>query len=422
MNSFHLIGIKGTGMSALAAILKDMNYEVSGSDVEEDFFTNKKLAQKGIIPKKFCIDNITKNNIYIASSCYNKENNIEVRKVIEEGYIFYYYHEFIEYFFKNKIGISGTHGKTTTTSILAHLFKDNNIAYLIGEGTGSASSDYSKFIFEACEYNNHFLIYNYDYLIINNIDFDHPDFFKDITDVINSFQKAAIKSEVLIINNDDENCRLIKHQKKFTFGINTKADISCEVLDKLNNGYKIKVIINENEYVYFLPFTGIYMVYNFLAALSVYYLNGNNLNKIQDLLLSFKKPSRRMEIYPFYDNIIIDDYAHHPREIKLLLDAIKQKYPNKEIIIVFQPHTYSRTLSLKSEFREVFKDYQLYLAKTFTSKREGYNKILENEVRTVFENSKRFQKKDLKEFKKQKNKVILFLGAGNISNYITYFQ
>lgn len=418
MEKFHLIGIKGTGMSALASILKDLGYEVTGSDVAEEYFTSKKLQTKGINYTLFDANNITDDKIYIASSCYDREN-VEVREVLENNYLFYYYHDFIEMFFINKIGISGTHGKTTTTSLITKLFEKEKIAYLIGDGTGGGVKGYDYFIFEACEYKNHFLRYNYKYLIINNIDYDHPDFFASIDEVINSFKKASNNAEFLIINFDDQNCKLIEHPNKLTFGFNDGADIKATILQSHINGYTIKVDIEDKHYQFYLPFTGIHMIYNFLAALAVYYLNNLKFEDVQDLLFAYHKPSRRMEETYYYDNIIIDDYAHHPKEIKACLEAIKQKYPTKEIVIIFQPHTYSRTLALKDEFKEVFKDKDLYLVKTFTSKREGESKELEREVYKVFDNAKMFRESDLKKIKELSNKVILFLGAGNINKYIT---
>lgn len=418
MEKFHLIGIKGTGMSALAAILHDLGFEVSGSDVEDEYFTSKKLRMKGLKYTLFDIDNITDDKIYIASSVYDSDN-IEVREVLRKNYLFYYYHEFIELFFNNKIGISGTHGKTTTTSMITKLFENEKIAYLIGDGTGGAIKGYEHFIFEACEYQNHFLKYNYKYLVINNIDFDHPDFFDSINEVVSSFQKAADNAEYLIINNDDKNCKLIKHNNKFTFGFSEDSNLRATILKVHSNGYTIKVDLEEKHFQYYLPFVGIHMIYNFLASLAVYYLNNLNFDDVQDLILTYKRPSRRMEETFYYDNIIIDDYAHHPVEIKACIEGIVQKYPNKEIVIIFQPHTYSRTLALKDEFMKVFKGRELYLVRTFTSKREGVNKQLEKQVFKIFGNPKMFREKDIKTLKKLNNKVILFIGAGNLDKYIS---
>ncbi|MDD3999433.1 MAG: cyanophycin synthetase, partial [Bacilli bacterium] len=267
---------------------------------------------------------------------------------------------------------------------------------------------------------NHFLNYNYDYLIINNIEFDHPDFFKNVQATLNSFQKAADKAKYLIINADDQNSMKIKHPKIFSFGLNS-GDLKANILETHNNGFRIEVGFNDEVRSFFLPFTGLHMVYNFLAALSVAYLNGINLDDIQAKLLTYQRPSRRMEEYFYYDNIIIDDYAHHPKEIEMCLSGIRQKYPDKDLIVIFQPHTYTRTLALKKEFQKVFLGVKLYLTKTFTSKRENNNEKLDREVLNLFPKARVFQVHDLKEFKNHHNTVILFLGAGNIDRYIKDF-
>ena len=420
MEKFHLIGVKGTGMSALAGILKDLGHEVSGSDVEEDFFTSKKLHEKAIAVSLFDKNNISTDKIYIASSCY-REDNEEVSEVIKRNLPFFYYHDFIGHFFNNtRIGISGTHGKTTTTSLVRKLFEDKKIAYLIGDGSGGGMSDYEYFIFEACEYQNHFLKYNFDYLIINNIELDHPDFFPNVNAILSSFQKATERAQSVIINADDENCQKIKHANIFSFGLKS-GDFKGTILETLANGFRIEVYHKNKVWEFFLPFTGVYMVYNFLAAFSVAYLNGISPKIIQEKLYTYCRPSRRMEEYFYYDNVIIDDYAHHPREIEMCLAGIRQKYPEKDLIVIFQPHTYTRTIALQEEFRKVFSRVKLYLAKTFTSKRENSSQKLDQIIQNYFPEAQIFDIKELNNFKNLHNTVLLFLGAGNIDKYIKEF-
>ena len=417
MEKFHLVGIKGTGMSALAGILHDLGHSVTGSDVPEDFFTTKKLKDRNIKILPFDKKNIEAGKTYIASSCY-REDNEEVAEILRKGLPLYYYHEFLGNFFKNtKIGISGKHGKTTTTSLVAKFFEDKKIAYLIGDGSGGADKDYEYFIFEACEYRNHFLKYDFDYLVINNIELDHPDFFKDVEAIADSFQKAAAKAKNVIVNADDENCRKIKHPRIFSFGL-ADGDLRGKILDASAEGFQIEINHLGDVRKFFLPFTGVYMVFNFLAALSVAFLNGISFEEVSEKLATYVRPSRRMEEYHYHDNVIIDDYAHHPREIEMCLAGIKQKYPNKDLIVIFQPHTYSRTLALQTEFRKVFSGVKLYLAETFTSKREANNKNLEKMVFDSFPEARVFRKKKIKEFKNLRNTVLLFLGAGNIDRYI----
>lgn len=417
MERFHLVGIKGTGMAALAGILQDLGHDVTGSDVPEDFFTSKKLKERNIPVLPFRKENIEEGKTYIASSCY-REDNVEVGEILKRKLPFYYYHEFIENFFKNiKIGISGTHGKTTTTSLVAKFFEDRRRAYLIGDGTGGADKDYEYFIFEACEYRNHFLKYDYDFLVINNIELVHPDFFKDEEEVVASFQQAADKAKCVILNADDENCMKIKHPNAFTFGL-SEGKLRGRTLDSSAAGFRIEVENQGEIREMFLPFTGVYMVYDFLAALAVALLNGISFDSVLEKLPTYVRPSRRMEERRFRDNVIIDDYAHHPKEIEMCLAGIRQKYPEKDLVVVFQPHTYTRTLALQEEFRKVFSGVKLYLAETFTSKRENCNRDLDKIIFTFFPEARMFKKEKVKDFKNLKNTVLLFLGAGNIDRYI----
>lgn len=419
MGKYHLVGIKGTGMAALAISLKQLGNDITGSDVEERFFTSDSLEENLIEVKPFSEENITNEKIYIISAAYD-EKNLEVKEIINRKLPYYYYHDFIEkYYHGKKIGISGTHGKTTTTQFCSHLFSDYPLCSIIGDGTGSGNPDYKYLIFEACEYKNHFLAFTYDYLIINNIDFDHPDFFDNLEDVKRSFDKVSKKTKILIVNGDDINANNINHPHKYTFGMNPNCDVYAKIAETTENGYKIIVRIKNQEYKWFIPYLGTHMIYNFLASLTVYYLEGLTMDNIQEKLITLKKPKRRMEEHFYYDNIIIDDYAHHPTEIKACLSAIKLKYPTKKIIVFFEPHTYTRTKALAIEFTNCFTlADELYVAKTFTSKREKYNRDLEKEMRKIFINAKVFHHSLVNKIKDYHNSVIVFMGAGNIRKYI----
>mgnify|MGYP000876367933 CR=1 FL=1 len=419
MGKYHLIGIKGTGMSALAISLKQLGHIISGSDVEEDFFTKEGLDANGIEVKQFNANNISNDYVYIISSAYDDENE-EVKEVLEHGYKYYYYHEFMKEFYKGIIiGVSGTHGKTTTTLMLTNLMSEYPVSAVIGDGTGIGNPDYKYFVFESCEYRNHFLNFAYDYLIINNIDFDHPDFFSNLNDVKSSFSEAAKLAKVLVINGDDDNCKDIDHPQKYTFGLSPSNYLNCEILKTFRSGYSLVVNVGNKSYEYFLPQLGKHMIYNFLAALTVFHLIGGDMENAGKDLLKYNKPKRRMEEYTFLTNVIIDDYAHHPKEIVSCLETIKLKYPNKKITVIFEPHTYSRTLALANEFNNAFVGVdELFLANTFTSKREAYNLKKEKLVRKIFTNAKRFKLRHLVKFKKYRNSVIVFMGAGNIRKYI----
>lgn len=412
-------------MSALAQCLKDMGEMVIGSDKEEYFFTEDNLNNTKIPIFKFNKNNIRKyhNYVFIISYAYNEENNEEVQEIINNNLEYYYYSDFINnYFNKIKIGISGTHGKTTTAKLASCLFNNDAISYIIGDGSGKGDINYKYLIFEACEYKYHFINYDYDYLVINNIDYDHPDFYNNINEVIYAFKNASKKAKCIIVNNDDINCKKIKHYCKYTYGINNKSFVTGTILKENKDGYRIKVNVKENEYIYDLPFHGKHMIYNFLAAFTVYYVihykDKNICKNINEEIKNYVFPKRRTEeIKLENNNIIIDDYAHHPQEIICTYDAIKQKYSNHDISIIFQPHTYSRTIFLYKEFQKVFENKEVYIMDTFTS-REGFDVTKESVVNNIFINQKKYNIDIIKEKLLKKNQVIIFMGAGNITNEI----
>lgn len=423
---FFLIGIKGTGMSALALCLKDMGEMVIGSDNENFYFTEEKLNSKKIPIFKFNKNNINKykNYTFIISYAYNENNNEEVKEIFNNNYKYFYYGEFINTFFDcTKIGVSGTHGKTTTTSLLKTLFKNENISYIIGDGNGKGKKNTKYLIFEACEYKQHFLNYDYDYLIINNIDYDHPDYYNNIDEVIIAFKNVSKKAKNIIVNNDDENSSHLKHQNKYTFGIKNKSFVTGRILKKSKEGYRIKVNVRDEEYYFNLPFFGEYMIYNFLGAFTVYYLihiqKNKKIENINNLLKEYENPKRRKEIIILENkNIIIDDYAHHPTEIEQTYNSIKEQYSDYEVTIVFQPHTYTRTIFLYKQFQEVFKNKEVYIMNTYRA-REEQDIMKERIIDNIFINQKRY---DIEEIKRKINKekqVIIFMGAGNINCEIT---
>lgn len=423
---YYLVGIKGTGMSALALCLKNMGEMVIGSDIEQYCFTEEKLNKNKIPIFKFNKNNIKKytSYIYIIGHSFDENNNEEVNEIINNNYEYYYYSDFINnYFKKTKIGISGTHGKTTLSTILKTMLEKEKISYIIGDGNGGGNKEYKYLILEACEYKYHFINYDYDFLLINNIDYDHPDFYNDINEVITAFKKVSKKTKCLIVNNDDINARKIKHHCRYTYGINNKSFVNGTILTENEQGYKIKINVKENEYILNLPFFGIHMIYNFLGAFTIYYLLHNDRKNIEEKMLeiikNYQSPKRRKEEYFIKnDNIIIDDYAHHPNEIISVTSSIKQKYPNKKLITIFQPHTYTRTIFLNKQFTNALNIDNTYIMNTYKS-REEYDSLKEKIVNEIYIEYKKYNRKlILDEINSANNSIFLFIGAGDISNEV----
>lgn len=412
MTKFYLVGIKGTGMTSLATYLKEAGFYVVGSDTEEDYFTSGILKDKKIETFIFNKNNITSDYIYIISNAYNKTNE-EVNKIMLNDFEYYYYHDFIgKILEKEIIAISGTHGKTTTSFFLSQML-NNNVSYIIGDGSGHYSDASNLLVLEACEYKNHFHSYKPLIGLIANIDFDHPDFFKDINQTINSFQTFANNSKILIINNDLENTKAITHNNKVTFGFSEDSDYVIQIINESNKGYKIKVISNINNVIniYNIPYLGIHNIYNYVSALIVCEQIG-----FIPVLDNISMPRRRMTKYKFGKTILIDDYAHHPTEINCLIDSLRKTYRNIPINVVFQPHTYTRTIKFEQEFiNSLSKFDSVYIENIFSSKRELERKMDINKLFKVFN---KYDKNTLELIDKRKEEVWVFLGAGIVNKEI----
>ena len=384
---YYLVGIKGSGMSALACYLKDLGNTVLGSDVNQNFDFESGLIKRNIEVLPFSKNNIKPNYIYIIGNAYRLENE-EVQEIIKNGYKYYYYHEYISTLPGIKIGVSGAHGKTTTSYFLKEMLRDESIACIIGDGTGFAVDNYQYLIYEACEYQDHFLSYRPDILIITNIDYDHPDYFKDINQTIDSFYKASLNSKEVV----------------------TLSKINYQIKE-INNLFS-KVIIDDEEYV--LNIIGIHNIYNFILCYKTLKLLGFDNQYIKEKAKSLKLPTRRMEETRINDLILVEDYGHHPTEINALYNTLNIKYPNYPKIVIFQPHTYSRTIALIEEFISSLSKFdEVYIDKVFTSKREPYNVELEVLIQYHFKCFKKY--KDFNQDLLKQKVLIILLGAGDVN-------
>ncbi len=421
MSKYHFIGVKGSGMSALACILADLGHEVTGSDIKNPVFTEEALAKRNIVAKDFDINNVLDVDLIIIGNAFN-ESNIEVEYTFNNNLKYLRYFDFINEFGKeyNSVAIAGTNGKTTTTSLTTQMFCDQNIISLVGDGNGFANKDAEMFIYEACEYKETFLNYHPDILVINNIEMDHPDFFKDVNHVIEVFQKFANQAKTVIVNGDDENCQAIKHDNLYSFGLSDNCDLIFKDLVQTTSGYEFEVIFKNNSLgKHSLNFVGMHMVYNAMASLLVGLIKGDDINTLINNLNMFKGAKRRFEtsvINEQLDVVLIDDYAHHPTAIDLVIAAIRQKYPQHELTVLFQPHTYSRTIEFLDEFAQsLCATDNLYLAEIFGSAREASGEInidvLKQKVREL--NMHVFDDLSFIDGNKP-NQVIAILGAGDI--------
>jgi len=410
---YHFIGIKGSGMSALAIIMKQLGYEVQGSDYENHYFTEEELIKNNIKIYKFNKNNIKENMIIIKGNTFNEENE-EVKEAITKKLKIYTYQEMIKEITKNYdlIAVSGCHGKTTTASLLAHILDSN---YLIGDGRGKITKS-NYFVLEACEYKRHFLKYNPKYIIITNIDLDHVDYYKNIDDIIDAYNEFIKKSNTIIVCGDNKNTKKLKQKNIYYYGINDNNKYKAKNIKYKKEGIEFDFYENKKYIYHFnLPFYGKHMIENALAVITLCYIEKIDIETINKKLKTFKGAKRRFNETKVLDNILIDDYAHHPNEIRAVIDGIKQKYPDKKIIGIFEPHTFSRTKRFSKEIaKELNKCYYSYVMDIYKSreKQEDYPNITSNLIIKELTNGEQYKK--IEELLKYHNSVLLFMSPNDL--------
>ncbi|WP_337019629.1 UDP-N-acetylmuramate--L-alanine ligase, partial [Oceanobacillus massiliensis] len=356
MTTYHFIGIKGTGMSALAQILHDSGEKVQGSDVDKKFFTQESLEAKNIPILPFSESNIKEEFTVIAGNAFSDEH-IEIQEAKKQGCTFYRYHEFLGEWLKQftSIAVTGAHGKTSTTGLLAHVLNETfPISYLIGDGTGNGHVDSKYFVFEACEYRRHFLSYEPDYAIMTNIDFDHPDYFTSLDDVVDAFQSMAdrVKKCIVACGDDEELQKIHTKVPVIYYGFAETNDFQAQNVQETTEGTQFDVFVRNTYYDTFtIPMYGNHNILNALSVIAICHYEGIVAEDIKKLY-SFQGVKRRFTEKMAGDQVIIDDYAHHPKEIMATIESARKKYPTKQVVAIFQPHTFTRTKTFLQEFAD----------------------------------------------------------------------
>ena len=252
------------------------------------------------------------------------------------------------------ICISGCHGKTTTTAMLSHIFSNmGGCNYLIGDGRGHGDKESNKFILESCEYRRHFLAYDPEYVIITNIDMDHTDYYKSMDDMILAYQEFANKADKMVIacGDDPYTHSLEVNPQIYYYGLNDDNDIQARDVEFRNDGTSFDVFVENEYYGHFdLPLFGKHMLLNALAAIAICHYERLDAKEVAKFLKTFEGAERRFKETFIGDNVIIDDYAHHPTEVKVTIKAARQKYPDKKLIAVFKAHTFSRVEEFSDDF------------------------------------------------------------------------
>ena len=368
--AIHFIGIGGISMSGLAEILMREGFRVSGSDAHESELTEHLAAAGAKVMYGQAAANITDDMDLVVYTAAVHADNPEYAEVVRRGIPMMTRAELLGQIMKNygeAIAISGTHGKTTTTSMVTEILlaaeKDPTISVggiLHSIGGNIRVGGPELFVTEACEYTNSFLSFFPTMEIILNIEADHLDFFKDLDDIRHSFRLFAEKLDekgLLIINRDIKNyeeisgglpCRVV------TFGHSKESDYSAADITYDAFARPTFTLVEQGKAAgtITLGVPGEHNVYNALAAIAVSLENGISMDAIRVGLAHFTGTNRRFEKKGEVNGFtIIDDYAHHPHEIEATLKTA-QNYPHKTLWCIFQPHTYTRTKAFLPQFAE----------------------------------------------------------------------
>ena len=441
LKSFFFVGIGGAGMSAVAIVLKGMGFRISGSDLKESRYTEN-LRKKGIqVFTGHNSKNIMGFDAVIISAAIRNDNT-EYKAAQNAAIPVYSRSDALAWILNQKKGIAvaGTHGKTTTTSMISFIFRQAGLDPTIiigGElnefGTNASFGEGEYIIAEACESDGSFLKYNPFISVVTNIEEDHLDFYKDFEEIRESFisfLNNTRENGFIIINGDDISADMLDGLKQdrqiIRFGLTDKNDIYAFDIKSEYRGTGFKVKIADSIYDVRLKIPGIHNVKNYLASLACAHILRMDINKCIEIIGSFTGVKRRFEIRGnFNGSMIVDDYAHHPTEIKATLEAAESLLKEK-IITVFQPHRYSRLKAILDKFNNCFeKTDTLIITEVYAS---GENPIpgVSGKLLIDYLSENDFVKKlvylpkinDIVDYLKQEIKndnLILVMGAGDIT-------
>ncbi|EOS60970.1 UDP-N-acetylmuramate-alanine ligase [Firmicutes bacterium M10-2] len=346
--AYHFVGIKGTGMAALAEILYDEQKEVRGSDIEKYIFTQDGLEERGIEILPFDKENIKPNDTVIVGLSFGSDHP-EVKAAMSDPSVqVYYYNDYLGHLLERytSICVAGTHGKSTTTGIIASVLgRYEKTGFLIGDGHGHMPKDAKNFVLESCEFKRHFLAYHPDYAIITNMELDHIDYYKDMDDYIDAFQSFVnqIKKKAVICGDDPYLTKLSYPIPHITYGLHEGNDYQAKNVHQGPDGITYDVYF-QNKLLHHvkLPGIGYPFLINSLGVFALAHTLGMDPDEIVAGLLEYKGIARRFVSEEVNGSVLIDDYAHHPTAISFMIEAARNRYPDKKIVALYKPDRYSR--------------------------------------------------------------------------------
>ncbi len=396
----HIIGIGGTGMAPIAVVLNEMGASVSGSDRSASVYTQY-LTERGIsvmIPQS--AENIKDPDLVFYSSAVH-DDNPELAEARKRGIPTLKRREFLGRMLEGRrtIAIAGSHGKSTTTSMMALVLSDLGLepGFIVGSslkdlGKIASAGKSAHFVIEADEYDNMFLGLSPYAACLTKVEYDHPDCFptKEIyLDAFQIFLSRTTADGFMLLNANDPNqslLRLPEGRKVYRYGLDSDCEFKAKNLNIQSNGcYSFIFCDGTKEVPVSLNIPGKHNVSNAMLVLSFCAVNGLDLTAAAKALSTFHGISRRFELVDEWNDIkIIDDYAHHPTEIRATLRAAREYFPNRTIRAIWQPHTFSRTKSLLDEFAKSFSDTDDLIITDIYAARESFTDFgIEDVMRAV---------------------------------------
>lgn len=454
----HFVGVKGVGVAPLAVIAKEAGFNVSGSDIADGFITDIVLKNAGINPFiGFEEKHVDGADLVVTTGAHGGYDNEEVRYAKNHSIPVMTQGEAVGEFMRGEIlglektmgiSITGTHGKTTTTALIAKIFKNAHLdpSWVIGTseipslGAGGHFGKGEYFIAEADEYANEpvydktpkLLLQHPKIAVITNVEHDHPDVYATVDDVRKTFLQFANQlpgNGLLVTCGDDQQVELLLKEfsgKVSTYGIDEQNTYCIKNIQKSPRGISWDVVSNGQTASLSLSVPGEHTVFNATAAYIVAQYCGVSEDSIKESLATFSGTKRRMEYIGQLASgaILYDDYAHHPTEIQKTLEALKEKYPNKKIVCVFQPHTFSRTKLLFDQFVDSLAMFdEIILTDIYASQREPYDESVSSKmlVEKLEKNKHAILAKTLADVVKYINQhhytedsIIVTMGAGDV--------
>jgi UDP-N-acetylmuramate--alanine ligase len=442
----YIIGIKGVGTTALAQLYQALGHTVRGSDVPETFFTDDVLQKAGVrVYESFKAEHITPDidMVVVSAAFLIQENHVELHAAREQGLVIYSYSEALGKLAEpfEGIGVTGTHGKSTTTALLGvvlvmlevdpFVVVGSSVAQL-GGNARAGQPDSRFFVAELDEYRYHFLDFSPDHTILTTLDYDHPDVFPDsqtYRDAFHSYLDKLPEGGLLVANISNEGVRSLLEERPntdhfhiVTYGCSAGADIFYEPETRMVKS--AEQAFGELE----LQLQGMHNAVNATGVFALLWHLGYDPNRVLRALKRFHGLKRRQEFRGRSRSgaTVIDDYAHHPAEIRAVYEALKASHPDHTVWLVFQPHTYSRTKALKDELAVSLSLFDhVLLAPIYASAREEAGTVHIHDLQTAIEAAgedtkvRAFEDKDpIEEFLRSNtgpDDIIVTMGAGDIN-------